>query len=342
MQPPSPWPAAARYSSLAGRQLQVGLLVLRLAPCAARSVHPGGVRAKGLLAGRKRFPQRSERFGCAGTWCAGGGQGAVAQGIRSGSSGSAGQSVLARDVEAAVQAVSVDLVKQVVHVELDGGLVVDGVLDDRIHHTETAGVHGARALGVSFAAVSNTSAGADLGRDGVGAPDAAAVLGREAGAVALHLRAAAVGGQGHVAAVDLGVRNPGVVEEHFPLGCQATGQVEFHAGGVALARQQLLRRSRVGVGVALVVFLAVEHGHAQQCAAFEQLEPAANFDVAALLRAGVAAARLVLWLRAIARTGTYRPRCCTRCRTTRSTKTVRRAGRSGRRGGARLSLDSCC
>ena len=108
--------------------------------------------------------------------------------------------------------------------------------------------------------------------------------GREAGAVALHLRAAAVGGQHLVAAVDPGAGDPGVVPEDFPLGRQAPGGVEFHAGGVALARQQVLRGGAVRVLVALVVLLGIEHRCAQQQAFLHQLPLAADLDVAAPLR----------------------------------------------------------
>ena len=113
------------------------------------------------------------------------------------------------------------------------------------------------------------------------------MLGRQARAIALDLRATAIGRQHDVAFVDLGTGNPGVVVEDFPGRRDAARQVELHPGGVALARQQLLLGRGVGVGVALVVFFAVERGHAQAGAFFKQLEFAADFKVAAFFRIGI-------------------------------------------------------
>src|SRR5690606_41264138 len=62
----------------------------------------------------------------------------------------------------------------------------------------------------------------------------------------------------------LGLGNPGVVEEHLPLGVEAAGQVELRARGVALAGKQFLRGGGVGIGIALVVLLAVEEGQPRE------------------------------------------------------------------------------
>ncbi len=113
------------------------------------------------------------------------------------------------------------------------------------------------------------------------------MFGREGRAVAFDLGTSPVGGQRHVAFVDLGAGDPGVVVEHVPARVDATGQVELHAGGVALARQQFLLGGGVGVGVALVVLLRVEQRHTQGGALLEQLELATQLEVAALLRPGV-------------------------------------------------------
>ena len=85
----------------------------------------------------------------------------------------------------------------------------------------------------------------------------------------------------HVAFVDVGLGDPRVVEEDLPLGREAAREVELHARGVPLARQQLLRGRGIRVGVALVVLLAVEGRDAEQRALAEQVPLAADLEVAA-------------------------------------------------------------
>ena len=114
-------------------------------------------------------------------------------------------------------------------------MVVKAVFGHGVDGGKAGGVGLARAFRVLLAAVVQARAHAQLAMDGVGAPQAAAVVWREGRAVAFDLGPTAVGGEHDVAAVDGGVRNPGVVPEDFPLRHDAPSQIEFQPRGVALA-----------------------------------------------------------------------------------------------------------
>ena len=174
-----------------------------------------------------------------------------------------------------VQRIGVQLVGHVGEVGLEAVAVVDGVLGHQV------GGHVARrrpprvANGCLRTAEIQTATHAQLWRDLVGGPDCAAVARCERWACAL-----AFGAFG--TSVDFCVRHPHVGTVDFPLGRQATGNVDFCPRHMALARQH--GDVQVGVGVALVELGRMEHRKTGSEALVGRVDFCADFDVAARLR----------------------------------------------------------
>ena len=201
---------------------------------------------------------------------------------------------LAGDVVAGVERIRVELVRHVVGVQLEDDLARKGVLGEQIvGHVAGRDDPGRIADRRLRAAPVDAAADTDLLEQLVGREERAAVLGRHRRPIAdaLAARRDAVGGL-----VDLGVRNPGVREEHLPARRDPTREVELQAGGVPLARQdEVDDRLALGrVAVALVVLGRLEHRDPARHPAVEHLQLRADLDVAALLRRRVRPRQVVV------------------------------------------------
>ena len=158
-----------------------------------------------------------------------------------------------------------------------------GVLGHQIHGGECFSHETGVTVRRLFAAKVNATAHTPLRIDLVGCPHGTAVNRCQGRALA---RTVTGTGRrcGHV---NHGIRHPHVGAKYFPGGCQATGYVNFSAGGVALARQQKRGSGRIRIGITLVVFCGLEDRQTGGETFVGRVQLGTDFDVAALLGGGV-------------------------------------------------------